>query len=59
LSSDFGEHFGWLDDDHDGYVTEAEWNKARSLRSGEFGAIAFGAGEAAWPIAIVRGALAV
>jgi outer membrane protein assembly factor BamB len=37
---DMGEHFGWIDENSDGYVTEAEWNKARSLGAGEFGAIA-------------------
>jgi outer membrane protein assembly factor BamB len=37
---DLGEHFGWLDDNHDGFITEAEWNKARSLGTGDFGAIA-------------------
>jgi hypothetical protein len=34
------EHFGWIDDNSDGFITEAEWNKARSLGAGDFGAIA-------------------
>jgi outer membrane protein assembly factor BamB len=37
---DLGEHFGWIDDNGDGFITEAEWNKARALGTGEFGAIA-------------------
>lgn len=37
---DMGEHFGWIDDNSDGFITRAEWNKARSLGQGEYGAIA-------------------
>jgi outer membrane protein assembly factor BamB len=37
---DLGEHFGWIDGNSDGFITEAEWNKARSLGTGDFGAIA-------------------
>lgn len=37
---DLGEHFGWIDDNGDGFITEAEWNKARALGTGDFGAIA-------------------
>ena len=37
---DLGEHFGWIDGNNDGFITEAEWNKARSLGTGDFGAIA-------------------
>jgi outer membrane protein assembly factor BamB len=37
---DLGEHFGWIDDNSDGFITEAEWNKARALGTGEYGAIA-------------------
>lgn len=37
---DLGEHFGWIDDNSDGYITEVEWNKARALGTGDFGAIA-------------------
>jgi outer membrane protein assembly factor BamB len=35
-----GEHFGWIDADGDGFITAQEWNLARSLGSGEFGAVA-------------------
>jgi outer membrane protein assembly factor BamB len=37
---DLGEHFGWIDGDSDGVVTAEEWNLARRLGVGEFGAIA-------------------
>lgn len=37
---DLGEHFGWIDDNSDGFVTAAEWTVARGLGVGEFGAIA-------------------
>lgn len=37
---EFGEHFGWIDGNSDGIIVEAEWNKARELGKGEFGAIA-------------------
>jgi outer membrane protein assembly factor BamB len=37
---DMGEHFGWVDENSDGFITEAEWNKARALGVGEYGAIA-------------------
>jgi outer membrane protein assembly factor BamB len=37
---ELGEHFGWVDDNHDGFITEPEWNKARSLGTGEYGTIA-------------------
>lgn len=37
---DLGEHFGWIDANGDGFITEAEWNKARGLGVGEYGAIA-------------------
>jgi outer membrane protein assembly factor BamB len=40
VDKDMGEHFGWIDDNGDGFITEAEWNKARDLGKGEFGAIA-------------------
>lgn len=43
---DMGEHFGWIDENSDGFVTEAEWNKARSLGTGEYGAIAIEAAKA-------------
>jgi outer membrane protein assembly factor BamB len=37
---DLGEHFGWIDADSDGFVTAQEWNEARAMGTGEFGAIA-------------------
>lgn len=37
---DLGEHFGWIDSNSDGVVTAEEWNVARGLGIGEFGAIA-------------------
>ena len=37
---DLGEHFGWIDADSDGFVTAQEWNDARAMGTGEFGAIA-------------------
>lgn len=37
---DLGEHFGWLDADSDDFVTAVEWNEARSMGEGEFGAFA-------------------
>jgi outer membrane protein assembly factor BamB len=38
--ADLGEHFGWIDANSDGFVTAEEWNVARALGVGEFGAIA-------------------
>ena len=43
---DFGEHFGWIDEDSDGFITEKEWNYARTLGTGEYGAIAIDASKA-------------
>jgi hypothetical protein len=37
---DMGEHFGWLDDNHDGFIDRKEWDLARSLGLGDFGAVA-------------------
>ena len=37
---DWAEHFGWLDADGDGFITEKEWNVARGLGMGDWGAIA-------------------
>jgi len=37
---DLGEHFGWIDANSDGFVTAEEWNEARSMGVGDFGAIA-------------------
>jgi outer membrane protein assembly factor BamB len=43
---DLGEHFGWIDANSDGFVTEEEWNYARSMGVGDYGAIAIDAGKA-------------
>jgi len=37
---DLGEHFGWIDADGDSFITAEEWNAARMMGIGEFGAIA-------------------
>lgn len=37
---DWFEHFGWVDSDSDGFVTAEEWNAARELGTGEYGAVA-------------------
>jgi outer membrane protein assembly factor BamB len=38
--ADLGEHFGWIDENDDKFIVEQEWNTARSLGIGEWGAIA-------------------
>jgi outer membrane protein assembly factor BamB len=43
---DLGEHFGWLDDNHDGFIDRKEWDLARGLGVGEYGAVAFQPGDA-------------
>ncbi len=43
---ELGEHFGWIDADGDNFITAKEWNEARSMGSGEFGAIAIRADKA-------------
>lgn len=40
VDKDMGEHFGWVDDNDDGQLVESEWNAARDIGLGEFGAIA-------------------
>lgn len=37
---DLGEHFGWLDTSSDKLIDAAEWNEARSMGIGEYGAVA-------------------
>lgn len=37
---EIGEHFGWLDTNEDGQITAKEWNDARDMTTGEFGAAA-------------------
>ena len=43
---EMGEHFGWIDIDGDGVMTDAEWNTTRNLGAGEYGAIAVRPGTA-------------
>ena len=44
--SDMGEHFGWIDENDDKFITDAEWSVARGLGIGEWGAIAIRPGNA-------------
>ena len=37
---DLGEHFGWIDESDDKFIVDEEWNDARALGMGEWGAIA-------------------
>jgi outer membrane protein assembly factor BamB len=37
---EMGEHFGWIDADADGIITEAEWKLTGDLGRGEYGAVA-------------------
>jgi outer membrane protein assembly factor BamB len=43
---DMGEHFGWIDENDDKFIVAQEWNTARSLGVGEWGAIAVHPGNA-------------
>ena len=43
---DLGEHFGWIDADADNFIQAAEWNAARSIGTGEYGAAAIRPGDA-------------
>jgi outer membrane protein assembly factor BamB len=36
---EFGEHFGWVDCNSDGFIDAKEWAEARALGSGDYGAI--------------------
>ncbi|MGH9874886.1 MAG: PQQ-binding-like beta-propeller repeat protein [Pyrinomonadaceae bacterium] len=44
--ADLGEHFGWIDDNDDRFIGAEEWNVARQLGVGEWGAIAVRPGSA-------------
>jgi len=44
--ADLGEHFGWIDDNEDEFIDLQEWNEARGLGLGEWGAIAVRPGNA-------------
>jgi len=37
---DLGEHFGWIDANGDNFVDAQEWNAARAMGMGEYGAVA-------------------
>ena len=37
---DAGEHFGWVDDNGDRFIDAREWEAARSLGQGDYGAVA-------------------
>ena len=37
---DLGEHFGWIDSNGDNFVDAQEWNTARAIGMGEYGAVA-------------------
>jgi outer membrane protein assembly factor BamB len=43
---EIGEHFGWIDTSDDKFITEAEWNVARALGMGAWGAVAIKPGSA-------------
>lgn len=43
---DMGEHFGWIDDNDDKFIDAKEWDMARALGVGEWGAIAVRPGNA-------------
>ncbi|HEU4391656.1 MAG TPA: PQQ-binding-like beta-propeller repeat protein [Blastocatellia bacterium] len=44
--ADLGEHFGWIDENDDKFIVAQEWDKARGLGVGEWGAIAVRPGNA-------------
>lgn len=39
-SADLYEHFGWIDDNGDGFIDAKEWELAASMDQGEYGAVA-------------------
>ncbi len=43
---DLGEHFGWIDENDDKFIVTQEWNTARALGVGQWGAIAVRPGNA-------------
>jgi len=43
---DYGEHFGWIDENDDKFIDAREWDVARSLGVGEWGTIAVRPGNA-------------
>jgi outer membrane protein assembly factor BamB len=40
LDPEYGEHFGWIDENDDKFINAQEWDVARSLGMGDWGAIA-------------------
>ena len=50
-TDELAEHFGWLDDNSDGFVDSREWNVARDMGTGEFGVLAIRPGEATGQLA--------
>jgi len=46
VDPDMGEHFGWIDENDDKFIVGEEWNVARTLGLGEWGAIAVRPGNA-------------
>lgn len=46
VDPDMGEHFGWMDENDDKVIVAAEWDTARALGVGEWGAIAVCPGNA-------------
>ncbi|HEV7396006.1 MAG TPA: PQQ-binding-like beta-propeller repeat protein, partial [Pyrinomonadaceae bacterium] len=46
VDANYGEHFGWIDENDDKFIVIEEWNKARALGVGEWGAIAVRPGNA-------------
>jgi outer membrane protein assembly factor BamB len=44
--AEMSEHFGWIDSNSDNFIDAAEWNAARALGMGEFGAVAIRPGGA-------------
>jgi outer membrane protein assembly factor BamB len=43
---DLGMHFGWIDADNDNSITAEEWNAARKMGMGDYGAVAIRPGNA-------------
>jgi len=43
---DLGEHFGWIDVDDDKFIEKNEWESARALGDGDYGAVAIRPGGA-------------
>lgn len=50
-TDELADHFGWLDDNSDGFIDAREWNVARDMGTGEFGVLAIRPGEATGQLA--------